>query len=700
MNNINIFVYLLICPINLIHVFDIPSSLFQLRNKTDKTFTYGWHEGGEVQTGSGSHTEYDEIYMLELAKVYYQIVLKNKKDIRRGQEENYDLVISSFEKKDHVGEEEKISLRTVHVKMENIHLLYKHVENKSFIEIKIKKNHVINYINLFRNSYCIYKLNANDYNLMKSSSDHTKSIMISSYYTYILIALFSMFIYVEKSLLIEFPVLKKYEILLTLFVIFVPIIMYLFLFYYYLSVEQVILIYILFYALFTILHNKRKNIIIRKNGEKNIRTVGNTDNTSDREINSPYETRNKSLIHMRLTNMCITYICIFAVDFFFFPRKFKKSAFYGNTLMDLGIGSCITSSAYSINKKKLFKSIQKKKSIIDLKYFILFFLGIARFVAITLFSYNYNITEYGHHWNFFLTLFFSFLISNIIFHITKSIRNIFLLSCFSIVLYEIFIYYFNIKSYLLDYDTQRINFFSKNREGIFNTIGSINLYLFSFSIWNGFVLQDETVAPVSTCQNDQTCSSNEPTIEENRHPMGTNSTLAISYSHHFCPSSSYFPYYYRFYYSHFSAYLENYFLVSRMNQCKIYFNLKLFALSMFFYVLHKILNFYENYSVRILCNANYIFISSSVSLFACGLSYLVEALLLGEKTTVTILDKINKNSLLIFLFCNIIMGVFNLLFQSLLYPFLFAFIILVIYTFLMLQFASIMPIVPKKEKEE
>ncbi|CAA9989172.1 GPI-anchored wall transfer protein 1, putative [Plasmodium knowlesi strain H] len=659
MAHVNLLVYLLMCPFNVRHMLDAPSFAFRLRSKRakDETFMYGASGGENLQNYYPPH---DEVYMFELAKIYYEFMLKYKMDVRQGQEENYDLVVSSFGKESNRG----LSLQTVRVTNDVIYLSYQNVQKESGIHVKLNRGKISTYLDLLRFDSCLYKLNSEDYNLMKRASDHSKPVMLSTYHIYILLTVFSLCTYVEKSLLLEFPALKKYHVFLTLCLVFFPIISYLFFLYIYVSIFGVLLIYAFFYALFRTLSRRRRgkggghqndNQIGNQNGNQIGNQIGNqngnqngnkndqnTDEYTDHrrssignpqgEVETQEARRNKCLVHMRLANLCITYVCIFAVDFYFFPRQFSKSFFFGNTLMDLGVGGCITSSAYSLNRKKILHSTNRRGGIIEWKYFFLFFLGIARYIAVKLFNYNYSLTEYGMHWNFFLTLFFTLLVCNALLTLIKRIRHIFLLSCVLICVYEFFIWHLNITSYFLEDHTERTHFFSLNREGLMNVIGSINLYLFSFSLWNGYVMQDE--------------------IQQGKGEQS-----------------------------------EGYIQLS-----PVCFTLKLFTMSLMFYLIHLLLNYYGNYSVRILCNANYICVISSVSLFAVALSYLVEAILLREKTTaIPVLQKMNRHTLGVFLFCNITMGTFNLLFQSLLFPLFFACIILAAYSYGMLCFASMLP---------
>ncbi|KMZ79515.1 hypothetical protein PVIIG_05774 [Plasmodium vivax India VII] len=655
MAHLNLLVYLIMCPFNVRHMLDAPSFPFRLGSKaaSGETFTYGATARENLGSYSPAH---DELYMLELAKMYYQIVLTYKKDVRKGQEESYNLVVGSF------GKEAKgeVSLQRVLITNDAVYLSYQDVQNERGIQVKIKRGEISSYLDLLSWDSCLYKLNSDDYNLMKSASDHSKPMVVSTYHIYMLLLVFSLCTYVEKSLLLEFPALKKCQVFLTLCLVYCPIISYLFFFYSHVSLLGVLLVYVFFCGLF-------RGVSCRRGGQHMGEQTGQHTGDWHTSRGNPQgddtqEERRKCLVHMRLANLCITYICIFAVDFYFFPRQFSKSFFFGNTLMDLGVGGCITSSAYSLNSKKLH-SANRKGHLIDWKHFILFFLGIARYIAVKLFNYNYSLTEYGMHWNFFLTLFFTLLTCNALLCLIRGVKRTFHLSCVLICLYEIIIWRLDITSYLVADEAERSGFFSQNREGLMNVIGSVNLYLFSFSLWNGYVFPDEG-------QQWERGKAERGKAERGKAARRPDEAARTPGEGH-----------------------------GQRSPARL--TLKLLALSLLFHLLHLLLNYYRNYSVRILCNANYICVVSSVSLFAAALSYLVEKVLLREKTTtIPVLQQMNRHSLAVFLFCNVTMGTFNLLFQSLLFPLFFACLVLAAYSYGMLRFASLLPGPAQGEKGE
>ncbi|ETW53193.1 hypothetical protein PFUGPA_04821 [Plasmodium falciparum Palo Alto/Uganda] len=845
MSNMNILAYLLICPFNLIYIFDLPSYIPELNKKleNDEVFIYG----KEIRKNESAYSLHYEKYLYELSRRYYEIILKYNKELGVNQEKEYNLIISreidkkkKKQKNSTQGEynndddnnwklfqiyekEEPRSYELIRVEIykKDILLIYKNEKTKSSIKFIIKKRKDIkNYFSLCYQN-CINKLDKNDYNILKSTINNSKENIINSAYIYMYIIFFFLCIYVEKNLFLYFPILlQKYEILTTLFILFIPLILFVF-FYFYFTIIKLICSCLVLYVTFQLIyytqgmpiymehsilkhkekeeicdekeeicdekeeildkkgeiydekeeihdkkkkiHDKKKKIHEKKKkihdkkeeiDEKKKKIHDKKDESHDKneDITYPvqyniendlwyssknvdikmYSSSNKgeeyiiqnTLKHFRLMNMCMTYICIFAVDFYFFPNHFCKSYYYGNTLMDIGIGASISSSAYSQEIKK-FTYIKEKKRIIELKHIVLFILGISRFIGIYLFNYNYNISEYGIHWNFFLTLCTTFLISNICFILLKRIRYIFLFSIISIILFEIAIYYFDLHNYIL-LKNDRLNFFSSNKEGLFNIIGSVNLYLFSFSLFK-YLTKQRTYITTSNIPKNKKDMNNSMYSKNGNH---TNSNIN-NRNHKIVIRNNHINKYEQDntnkyinkqinnnknkldeeeklkklknkkknlkkkikYYLLYLQYIIN---IYKEEYYTIYYNIKLIISSFIFYLLHIILNLYKNYSVRILCNANYIFLITSLGLFSCALSFSLEDILLRYKKykiniDITVLDKINKNTLIVFLFSNILVGMFNILFQTLLLPLIFVIPILVFYSFLILLFTKCLP---------
>lgn len=137
-------------------------------------------------------------------------------------------------------------------------------------------------------------------------------------------------------------------------------------------------------------------------GPPNGGTASTTSNSSSRR-------HDHFLTIYRSHMMLITIACILAVDFPIFDRVLGKCETWGASLMDLGVGSfvfalgVVSAGPYlnpRVTRPSLLGSLHK-----DLfKSLPLFALGMIRVVSVKMTSYPEHVSEYGVHWNFFLTL--------------------------------------------------------------------------------------------------------------------------------------------------------------------------------------------------------------------------------------------------------------------------------------------------------
>jgi len=134
----------------------------------------------------------------------------------------------------------------------------------------------------------------------------------------------------------------------------------------------------------------------------------------------------------RASMLIITAMCILAVDFPIFPRRFAKTETFGYSLMDLGVGSFVFAAGLvSPEAKKLHRQVEHQvkddgwnktgqtkrplekllgsdvlpslsKSLVECLPLLV--LGACRLTTVKATSYHEHVTEYGVHWNFFFTL--------------------------------------------------------------------------------------------------------------------------------------------------------------------------------------------------------------------------------------------------------------------------------------------------------
>lgn len=189
-----------------------------------------------------------------------------------------------------------------------------------------------------------------------------------------------------------------------------------------------------------------------------------------------------------LTNM-ITAICILAIDFHIFPRKFAKTELFGYSLMDTGVGLFILANALVAPEAKdfepkprigFFYTISKNITHSARSSIPLLILGFGRSVAIEVLGYQKHVTEYGIHWNFFITLAFVKLFTS---SITSTINSRYsLLSGLWILgMHEYILSTKGLKEWVLS-NRPRNDFVSANREGVVSVPGYVGLYLIGVAI--------------------------------------------------------------------------------------------------------------------------------------------------------------------------------------------------------------------------
>lgn len=186
----------------------------------------------------------------------------------------------------------------------------------------------------------------------------------------------------------------------------------------------------------------------------------------------------------RAQMMVITCICIMAVDFPVFPRRFAKVETWGTSLMDLGVGSFVFSMGL-INVRSYIRQIFEGR----FSYFRnltatvkgcvpILILGCIRLISVKSVDYHEHVTEYGRHWNFFFTLGFLPILNALLAPIIVKLSPV-LTSILVSIVYEYILLHGGLE-YIVA--SSRDDLFSANREGIFSLLGYFAIFL------NGFAL--------------------------------------------------------------------------------------------------------------------------------------------------------------------------------------------------------------------
>lgn len=221
----------------------------------------------------------------------------------------------------------------------------------------------------------------------------------------------------------------------------------------------------------------------------NILLLGiNSDITSTYNIRPIYGKR-PFVTHFRALTNIITAICILAIDFHIFPRKFAKTELFGYSLMDTGVGLFVLANALVAPEAKdfalkprigFFHTISKNIKHSARSCIPLLILGCGRSVAIEVLGYQKHVTEYGIHWNFFITLAFVKLFTS---SITSTINSRYsLLSGIWILgMHEYVLSTKGLKEWVLS-NRPRNDFVSANREGVVSVPGYVGLYLIGVAV--------------------------------------------------------------------------------------------------------------------------------------------------------------------------------------------------------------------------
>ncbi|KAI8140698.1 GWT1-domain-containing protein [Fennellomyces sp. T-0311] len=175
--------------------------------------------------------------------------------------------------------------------------------------------------------------------------------------------------------------------------------------------------------------------------------------------------------------MMVTCVAILAVDFPIFPRRFAKVETFGTSLMDVGVGAVVFSSGIVSSRAYLYHKPEETKirtlvSAVRSALPILI-LGFARFILTKGVDYQEHISEYGLHWNFFITLGFLppfvTLVSFLHQWVPFSILGLAVGLGYQLLLFQ------GLQEWILE--APRVDLISANKEGICSFAGYLAIFL-------------------------------------------------------------------------------------------------------------------------------------------------------------------------------------------------------------------------------
>ncbi|GJN31629.1 hypothetical protein PR202_gb20047 [Eleusine coracana subsp. coracana] len=185
----------------------------------------------------------------------------------------------------------------------------------------------------------------------------------------------------------------------------------------------------------------------------------------------------------RVSVVLMTCLCILAVDFKIFPRRYAKAETYGNGIMDLGVGSFVVANALVSRQARNVTSMSFKAALSSISPLVL--LGFARIISTSGVDYQVHVGEYGVHWNFFFTLAAISILTTIVRIHPKhcGLVGLFILTGYQIWLSS------GLNEYLIA-DKRNADIISQNKEGVYSILGYWGMFLIGVSL--GYYLYVDT----------------------------------------------------------------------------------------------------------------------------------------------------------------------------------------------------------------
>ncbi|KAJ6485686.1 GWT1-domain-containing protein [Mycena sanguinolenta] len=183
--------------------------------------------------------------------------------------------------------------------------------------------------------------------------------------------------------------------------------------------------------------------------------------------------------------MLMTILGILAVDFPVFPRELAKCESYGVSLMDLGVGSFVFSnglvSAIPLLKDPAHLSapLLPKVSAVLRKTIPIIALGVVRVLLVKGTDYPEHETEYGVHWNFFISLAILPVLQTLLHPLIRAVPAS-VLGVGVGTLHQLALSVFGLKDYVRT--APRVNLISANKEGLASLAGYLSIHLLGLSI--------------------------------------------------------------------------------------------------------------------------------------------------------------------------------------------------------------------------
>ncbi|CAN6306459.1 unnamed protein product [Urochloa humidicola] len=177
----------------------------------------------------------------------------------------------------------------------------------------------------------------------------------------------------------------------------------------------------------------------------------------------------------RVSVVLVTCLCILAVDFKIFPRRYAKAETYGSGIMDLGVGSFVVANALVSRQARNITSMSFRAALSSISPLI--FLGFARIISTLGVDYQVHVGEYGVHWNFFFTLAAVSILTSIV---RIHPKHCGLVGLLILAGYQIWLST-GLNDYLIS-DKRNADIISQNKEGVYSILGYWGMFLIGVSL--------------------------------------------------------------------------------------------------------------------------------------------------------------------------------------------------------------------------
>ncbi|BFZ54677.1 Glucosaminyl phosphatidylinositol (GlcN-PI) nositol acylation protein [Savitreella phatthalungensis] len=192
----------------------------------------------------------------------------------------------------------------------------------------------------------------------------------------------------------------------------------------------------------------------------------------------PYVTAYRSIM------MISTIICILAVDLPIFPRRYAKTESFGQSLMDLGVGSFVFSSGVVASPKA--QRLVAARGALPMGVWTsairdqgtLLALGLVRSALVWGTGYHEHVSEYGVHWNFFVTLALLAPALPAAVAIKRATRLPFIFQAIAFAsIYQLALTRYGLEHFIIDAPRPDGDLVRQNREGLCSFVGYLCIFL-------------------------------------------------------------------------------------------------------------------------------------------------------------------------------------------------------------------------------